>query len=50
MRAVPGGYDALLQCGKEAGPITFRFAESAKAMLVESRLLGSKGLIFCGSG
>ena len=49
VRMVPGGYDALLQCGKEAGPITLRFAESAKAMLVESSLLGNKGLIFCGS-
>ena len=49
---VPGGYDIDATCTAEAPPkpdrITLRFAESAKAMLVESKTFRSVGLIYCG--
>lgn len=49
---VPGGYDIHANCTAEAPPqpdtIKLRFAESAQAMLVESRVLSSAGLIYCG--
>lgn len=49
---VPGGYDLHATCTAEAPPapdlIKLRFAESAQAMLVESKTLKSTGLIYCG--
>jgi len=49
---VPGGYDLHAMCTAEAPPmpdlIKLRFAESAQAMLVESKTLKSTGLIYCG--
>lgn len=49
---VPGGYDLHATCTAEAPPapdlIKLRFAESAQAMLVESKTLTSTGLIYCG--
>ena len=49
---VPGGYDLHAACTAEAPPapdlIKLRFAESAQAMLVESKTLKSTGLIYCG--
>ena len=48
----PGGYDIRATCTAEAPPqpdtIRLRFAESAQAMLVQSRVLPSAGLIYCG--
>jgi hypothetical protein len=50
--AVPGGYDLHATCTAQAPPqpdvITLRFAESAQAMLVDSKVLPSIGLIYCG--
>jgi hypothetical protein len=49
---VPGGYDLHAACTAEGPPrtdvIKLRFAESAQAMLVDSKLLPSIGLIYCG--
>ena len=49
---VPGGYDLHATCTAEAPPaadlIKLRFAESAQAMLVESKTFKSTGLIYCG--
>lgn len=49
--AVPGGYDISATCSIDAktDDIKVRFAESARAMLVESKTFPSMGLIFCGS-
>jgi hypothetical protein len=48
----PGGYDIAAQCpGKEpihTDLIKLRFAESARAMLVESNAISPMGLIYCG--
>jgi hypothetical protein len=50
---VPGGYDLHATCSAEAPPvpdlIKLRFAESAQAMLVDSKTLKSVGLIYCGA-
>ena len=53
VREVPGGYDIAATCTAEGPPradtFTLRFAESAKAMLVEgSSVLADTGLIRCG--
>jgi len=49
---VPGGYDLAVQCpAKKPIPtdlIKLRFAESARAMLVESNAIAPMGLIYCG--
>ena len=49
---VPGGYDLAAQCpDKKPEPtdlIKLRFAESARAMLVESNVISPMGLIYCG--
>ncbi len=49
---VPGGYDIQATCSAKEPPapdsITIRFAESAKAMLFDSKTLGNAGLVFCG--
>jgi len=49
---VPGGYDLAAQCpAKKPDPtdlIKLRFAESARAMLVESNAISPMGLIKCG--
>lgn len=49
---VPGGYDIQATCTAErpAAPDTLeiRFAESAKAMLFNSKTIADSGLIFCG--
>ena len=49
---VPGGYDLAAQCpAKKPIPtdlIKLRFAESARAMLVESNAIAPMGLIYCG--
>ena len=49
---VPGGYDIAARCTAEAPPvddrITLRFAESARAMLFQSRSIADAGLIYCG--
>jgi hypothetical protein len=48
----PGGYDLAAQCPtKKPVPtdlIKLRFAESARAMLVESNAIPPTGLIYCG--
>jgi hypothetical protein len=48
----PGGYDIAAQCpAKEpvhTDLINLRFAESARAMLVESNAIKPTGLIYCG--
>lgn len=48
----PGGYDIAAQCpAKEpvhTDLIKLRFAESARAMLVESNAISPTGLIYCG--
>ncbi|HET7606801.1 MAG TPA: hypothetical protein VFK28_12130 [Sphingomicrobium sp.] len=48
----PGGYDIAAQCpGKEpihTDLIKLRFAQSARAMLVESNAIKPMGLIYCG--
>ncbi|HEU4958779.1 MAG TPA: hypothetical protein VFT56_00080 [Sphingomonas sp.] len=49
---VPGGYDIHATCTAEAPPapdtIKLRFAESAQAMLVDSKTFKSVGLTYCG--
>lgn len=49
---VPGGYDVKATCTAEGPPapdtLQIRFAESAKAMLFNSKVLADTGLIFCG--
>jgi hypothetical protein len=49
---VPGGYDLHATCTAEAPPapdlIKLRFAESAQAMLVDSKTFKSTGLVYCG--
>jgi hypothetical protein len=49
---VPGGYDIQATCTAEAPPVSdtlkVRFAESAKAMLFESKTIADSGLVFCG--
>ena len=49
---VPGGYDIQATCAAKGPPasdtIKVRFAESAKAMLFDSKTLGNTGLVFCG--
>ena len=49
---VEGGYDLAVKCpAKKPEPtdlIKLRFAESARAMLVESNAISPSGLIFCG--
>lgn len=51
VREVPGGYDADATCTAEGSrtddTIKLRFAESAKAMLVESKTFSPVGLIPC---
>lgn len=48
----PGGYDIAAQCPTKepvhADLIKLRFAESARAMLVESNAISPTGLIYCG--
>ena len=50
---VPGGYDVAAQCPDKqpvhTDLIKLRFAESARAMLVESNAIEPKGLIYCGT-
>lgn len=52
VRTVPGGYDIAARCTAEGPPtddtLEIRFAESARAMLFESRLIADAGLIKCG--
>ena len=49
---VPGGYDIQATCTAEGPPeadtLKIRFAESAKAMLFESKAIAGNGLVFCG--
>lgn len=49
---VPGGFDLHATCTVEARPasdvIKLRFAESAQAMLIDSKILKATGLIYCG--
>lgn len=49
---VPGGYDVQATCTAESPPtadvLHIRFAESAKAMLFDSKTISDTGLIFCG--
>ena len=49
---VPGGYDIQATCTAEGPPtadtLKIRFAESAKAMLFNSKTIADAGLIFCG--
>ena len=49
---VPGGYDVEATCTAEGPPeadtLKIRFAESAKAMLFESKAIAGNGLVFCG--
>lgn len=51
VRSVPGGYDIAARCTAEGPPvddrIEIRFAESAGAMLFESRAIADAGLIRC---
>jgi hypothetical protein len=48
----PGGYDLAARCPTkkpdELDLIRLRFAESARAMLVESNAIAPMGLIYCG--
>ena len=52
IEAVPGGYDIAARCTAEAPPaddqIKVRFAESAKAMMVEAKTFSPVGLVYCG--
>jgi hypothetical protein len=55
VQVIPGGYRIVANCKERgnSGPSTFtlRFAESAKAMLVEDLAsLPDTGLIYCGPG
>ena len=47
-----GGYDIQATCSAKDGPqselLKVRFAESAKAMLLDSREMKNAGLVFCG--
>ncbi|WNO52483.1 hypothetical protein [Stakelama saccharophila] len=47
----PGGYDVQATCiggkGADSGTLTLRFAESAQALLVDSDMVSSVGLIHC---
>ena len=49
---VPGGYDVEATCTAEGPPasdtLQIRFAESAKAMLFDSKTIADTGLVFCG--
>lgn len=49
---VPGGYDIAARCTAEgpetADRIKLRFAESARAMLFESKTIAGAGLVWCG--
>jgi hypothetical protein len=49
---VPGGYDVKATCTAEGPPtpdmLRIRFAESAKAMLFDSKVIAGSGLVFCG--
>jgi hypothetical protein len=49
---VPGGYDVKAMCTAEGPPtadtLQIRFAESAKAMLFNSKVIADTGLVFCG--
>jgi hypothetical protein len=51
VKAVPGGYDIAATCTAEGPPakdmLKIRFAESARAMLFESRSIADAGLIAC---
>lgn len=48
---VPGGYDIAAQCTAEGPPVNdtleLRFAESAKALLFESKSIADAGLVRC---
>lgn len=48
---VPGGYDIAARCTAEGPPendvLRLRFAESARALLFESRLIADTGLVAC---
>jgi len=48
---MPGGYDIAASCTAESAPkddtLKLRFAESAKALLLESRVVGDAGLVRC---
>lgn len=48
---VPGGYDVAGSCTAKGPPkddlLKLRFAESARALLIESRTLGEAGLVRC---
>ena len=50
---VPGGYDVAAQCPDKqpvhTDLIKLRFAESARAMLVESNAIEPTGLVYCGA-
>ena len=47
-----GGYDIQATCSAKDGPqselLKVRFAESAKAMLLDSKEMKNAGLVFCG--
>lgn len=49
---VEGGFDIAGRCTAEGEPredaLRLRFAESARALLVESRTLAETGLVYCG--
>ena len=51
VRSVPGGFDIAARCTAEGPPtddmLEIRFAESAKAMLFESRVIADAGLSRC---
>lgn len=54
VRAVAGGYDIDSSCTAE-GPeeedvLNIRFAESARAMLFDSRTVAGTGLVYCAAG
>ena len=48
---IPGGYDIAARCTSKGPPVNdtleLRFAESARALLVESDVLGDSGLVRC---
>lgn len=50
---VPGGYDIAARCTAEGPPVNdvlkLRFAESARALLFESRSIADAGLVACSS-
>ena len=51
VREVPGGYDVAASCTAEGPPeddtLRLRFAESARALLFESRTIAEAGLVRC---